>query len=287
MNQKEDNYQFYLSSLQESWKLLTHNLTLYIPDLLFILFLTFFLWLFLQFNGLLTPLLQINRLQATQEAFRTILQSTPSLLKLILSSTLLLFVHLCTGITFVNARYILIKQSLTHQKLSLLNAFKEGKTYFWKVVFIKFLFFFLYLLPSLIFLFIYILTHIQNPFFLSLLLTLLAILWFAIKYLFFFTYPTLFLKEKNYKAAFNATHYSQKKITHTLITLGTVTFLSFFINLLLLLIPEVWFRIAFSAHILSTTATFAFFFLIFSRTVHLVYTIFESSFIFHVYSKNK
>lgn len=287
MTEKGYDYHVYAHSLAETWTLLTKHFRIYVPDLLFLATTAIFIWIFLTTNDLLQPLLSSNRISALQESFKTIIQSTPAFTKLIVSTLILLFVNLSLGVTFINTRFLLIRAYLHKQPLNLKKAFKESSSYFWRVLFIKLVFFILYLIPLLIFFTILFWNRQNYTFILPFALTLLVLMWFMIKFLFFFTYPILFLKEKSIKALMHAATYSKTQMQHTFITIAILTVISFFLNMMLSLFPQAWFRIALSTNLLSLTSTVLVLYFIVSRFTNLIYNLFESSFTFTSYFKRK
>ncbi len=284
MKEKRD-YKIYLHALNSSWKLVTKKPVVLLPDLLFLLSILLFVWSFLLLNGLFSPLLQANRLIAFETAFKNLFSSAPALLKLGLTSLILLFLHLITGITFINTRYLLIKAHLKQEPLSFFKAFKESSAYFWKTFFIRLFLFCCYGLPTLIFFFVLIWKRTMYQQLLPYGITFLAVSWFIVQCLFFFTYPVLFLKEKNFKAVFHSVTYAKKELSHTFFTIAVVTTFSFFVTLFLSLFPHLWASIALSTGLLAYSSIFFICYFIFSKLLDVFSVVFESVFIFECYHR--
>jgi len=290
MQKRGIDYSVYIQSLSQSWGILTKHPIIYLPDTLLLLSTAFSLWAFLTFNELYAPLLhtiQTKQTQTLATTLRSIIQTTPTLLKLALSALLTLAFNLSLGITFLTTRYLLIKGFLGKEQLSFSKAFKASTPYFISVFLTKLLLFILYLLPVVFFFLILASTTIPTKTMLPYTLTGLLILWFLIRFFTFYTYPLLYLETNSIKALPQAVSYSKRHSKHILIVMVILAFVSFFLSILLSLLPQAWITLAFSAKLLSYTGLFSTLYFFLTRIVNLIHTVFETSFIMASYELKK
>src|SRR3989338_3746562 len=268
MDKKSENYSLYSKSLINSFKILKHP-QVYIPDLLLFLLSFGFLIAYLSLNNLLSPLFQINKAAAFSTAIKTLVQSTPSLLRFIISTSVLVFLHLIFGISLISTRFILLRHYLHGKKTTFISAFKEAQTYFWNVFFIKLVLFFLYLIPITLFFAVILVSRKESI--LPYAFTLLALFWLIIKFLSLFAYPILYLEQKSVRALLTSFKYAFNKKKHVVLTLLFLTLVSFFLNLFLTLIPQAWIALAVATNLLSTIAIFSLIYLLLLRLSTIIY----------------
>ncbi|MFA4886640.1 MAG: hypothetical protein WC595_00340 [Candidatus Nanoarchaeia archaeon] len=282
MDKKGEDYSFYSKALINSFKILKHP-RVYIPDLLLFLISIGVLIGYLALNNLLSPLFQINKAAAFSGAIKTLVQSTPSLLRFIISTSVLVFLHLIFGISLISTRFVLLKYYLQGKTIDFIPALKEGQRYFWNVFFIKLFLFFLYLIPLTLFFTLILFTKKESI--LPFVFTILALLWLIIKALALFSYPILYLEQKSVRAVLTSFKYALAKMKHVVLTLLFLTIISFFLNLFLTLIPQAWIALAVATNLLSTIAIFSLIYLLLLRISTIIYSIFESAFLFETYKK--
>ena len=212
----------YIINATKAIKLLTSNLKLLIPDLTF-----FIIWLllliaffFFNFSSLISLVSTVYHPKLLEVAIRNILTSNNTLIKIIVSLTAFIIIHVLIGLRVSSMRYEMIRAVIKGEKLTLMKAYKESGRYVITIFLIKlFLVLLIYIPLIIISIFGILVLFLKNsqyvgiPIIILLILALITYL-VLIKLAFLFTYPTLMLKTK--KGAFKTlketyNYYKQNK----------------------------------------------------------------------------
>ncbi len=194
-----------LNLLEESLKVLKKNPVLFLPDLVLILITYLLFYLIYLYTGVgdLVSLLNASEEELFGQVITTFFKDNLS--EIILSVITFFVVTFTLGVGVAVVKYSMIKQVLHKKKVSIKKSWNEKKHYFWSVVLLRVTIFLIGVVALiLIFFFSTVIYMIFNLFVgktiaLSIggvvagLLTILSII--VLKFVIFFRYPIMFLKE--------------------------------------------------------------------------------------------
>ncbi|MBI5391439.1 hypothetical protein HZB00_00390 [Candidatus Woesearchaeota archaeon] len=273
----------FISSVRESFSLLLKNPHIFIPDILLILLTGAFAFLFLSMNNLLQPLLRGSfTLDLFQNQFQALLSYTPSFIKLILSFLFLLSLNVLVGISLVSTRYELIRAAVQHEPTTLLNAFRQGRKYFFSLFILKFVIGLLYALPLIFISWIF----FQYPASGAFVITFTAILWALFRFMLFFAYPILYSTKRGIQSFRISIQTFFKHSKYTIICVLIFTSVHFLLAFIFAVLPLQWWKISLQNNLLQYTPLAWIIFLavrIFAMNIWLI--VWESSLSFATYKR--
>ena len=267
----EDYFDLALSSL----KTIKGNFRLYIPDLLFYLVTTLLSFLFLHVNGLTS--IFSGEITIFKEQIKTIVSSSPSFIKLILSLSFSLFFSLVFGLGTTTLKFTMIKNILKKKKLTFFETYLNSHHYLLRTFLLKLCFSLLYLVPA----FLLLGTGLLSRPFLGINAFFTLLLFFMFEFLFLFSYALAFLDDL--KNPFNiikkSVYYCLENKIHTLITGIFVLFFSALFTLFFTVLPLLLSKLGIFAKLSILTLVF----LILKTIIELTVNLWSSLFIFKNY----
>ncbi|MBS3152896.1 hypothetical protein J4230_05825 [Candidatus Woesearchaeota archaeon] len=265
----------YFSGVLFSIKAIKENLVLYVPDLVFFVAAFILTFIFLQLNNLTSifggELIQFN------SQIKSIISTTPLLLRLIISFLVLIFINLVIGLGTITVRFAMISSIIKGEKISLRNSLKQAHRYIFPLIWLKLSLLVIYVVPIFILLTIGI---VYKPLILISIL-LILILFFVFRLLFIFIYPTLFIKNvlNPVKCLQNTIiHFKQNKLG-AFVVLVFVSVVGFIFSVMFAAIPLIWNNLS----IFTLTSISSILYLIIKTLIDISVNLWSTLFIFKNY----
>lgn len=186
----------YSEKLKEAFTLLKSNLNLFIPDIVFFIYIILFSLLILKINEIPILSLLSKETETLKQILGQIISEAPRLIKVCVSVFIFLLISVAFGISLSATKYLMIKKAVTKQKPRFKESFKESARYIFSLFLLKFIVILIFLLSAVIPIAVILLIKSSQPFW-SLIILPFIIIWIFIGLAFYFRIPILFMKTKN------------------------------------------------------------------------------------------
>jgi|SRR3989344_3968955 len=269
----------HLDNAYQSIRLIRKNLLIYVPDVSFLL-LTFLLSaLFLYFNNLTH--IFTGELDLFGQGIKNILNSTPLLVKFIVSLLIIGAINLLVGLGTVTWRFTIIKDVINNGKINFRKDWDESTHFLLPVLGLKAALLILYLIPAVL---IFGIALIFKP---SLFIvgTLLLVVFIIFRLLFLFSYPIMFLKNKRnpFEVLNEAFDYFKNNKSHTILTGLFILLISGIIGILINTFIIVWGSVSGYVGLLTNIAILSLIFILIKNLIDISVNLWSNIFIFKNY----
>ncbi|HLD10748.1 MAG TPA: hypothetical protein VJB89_01590 [Candidatus Nanoarchaeia archaeon] len=202
---------------------LLKNKKLWIPDIILVLITLILTFLLVYINNL-SHIFNINSFDLIKAEFTKIMNNTPDLIKLMITSLIAILISLLAGISLIATKYTLIKETIANKKFKLKEIIKQSKKFIPGLIKLKICIIILYLIPLLI---VGYLAFFKSLELISTLIIILLFLFYSLAFL--FIDPILFYGEKRtfkiLKQSYLIFKKTPKKTIIILIILGIISLL--------------------------------------------------------------
>lgn len=228
----------YVNNILTSFRLVFSNLSLFVPDFLFFLFMSLSGSYLLVINGLFPSIASFTNPEVLGkflvDKIKFVLSNSPSLIKLLVSIVIFIMFNIIFGIGTSAFRYVMIGKLVKNKKFEFFKSFRESKKFWFKIFGIKFIIFLLYFLVFLVlFLFIFLLVKlgfVHTIIAILLSIPLLLVFFVVLLYLSLLTifiYPILFFNNSNViKTLKDSFLYFKNNRKNTLLTFLIITLIN-------------------------------------------------------------